>query len=390
VIKVIHFNNGSGGGVFSVIKNLLKYKQHLEFEYHVIYLIEREHKNNFEIPRLEGAKTERILLYNGKWNLHYTSKKLAEMIPDDDSILIAHDWMELRLYEILKLKNPLIYFLHGNFDYYYNLSILHSNIIDWHICVSPVIERRLKEISNISNAIFLRFPVRDVTVRRKQFFKVKIAYYVFDLRLEMKQFNLLPLIEKELVNQGCLVEWFIAGGGMELSDVEERWGDNFSDRVNFYGRLDQQGIDTLIEKCNVFLLPSTIEGLPVSLIESMKSGLVPMTSHWEGAVEDVLINNENGFYLNTGDYIGYASRIKYLLDNPDIFKTMSESAINIVNDKFNPFDNAIKYEDVFLRKFNLENKKYDHSNLSRLDKKHIPNFIVMILRNLKAFITSVA
>lgn len=389
MIKVIHFNNGKGGGVFSVIKNLLKYKQCLEFEYHVIYLIESTNKNSFVVPRLQGAKSEKILFYSANWNLHYLGNKLSEMITYDDSILVAHDWLELRLYDILKLKNPLIYVLHGNMDYYYNLSIVHRDIIDWHICVSPVIEKRLVEISNISNVSFLRFPIPDVTSRMKQFCKVKIAYYVFDLSLELKQFNLLPLIEKELVNNGCLVEWFIAGGGVELADVEIIWGENFSDRVNFYGRLDQEEIGQLIDNCNVFLLPSLTEGLPVSLIESMKSGLVPLTSHWAGAVEDILINNETGFYLRTGDYLGYANRIKYLFDNPDIFKTMSVNASIIATKKFDPNLNAIEYEKVFLKEFNIESKKYDNQNLSRLDRKYFPNFVVSILRYLKSLVRNV-
>ena len=59
-LKVFHFHNGSGGGVLSVIRNLLAYAQHDEIENHVIYTIKKEEISSFKIPGLKGAAGEHL------------------------------------------------------------------------------------------------------------------------------------------------------------------------------------------------------------------------------------------------------------------------------------------------------------------------------------------
>lgn len=61
-IKVFYFNNGSGGGVLSVITNLLRHRQHKEIENHVIYTINKEQVKDFRIPGLAGAVSEHYFI----------------------------------------------------------------------------------------------------------------------------------------------------------------------------------------------------------------------------------------------------------------------------------------------------------------------------------------
>jgi hypothetical protein len=82
-MKVFHFYNGNGGGVLSVIRNLISYKQNTEIENHIIHVINKDLKPDYKIIELSGATTEKIFFYSSKWNFYFTSKQLAKYIPDN-------------------------------------------------------------------------------------------------------------------------------------------------------------------------------------------------------------------------------------------------------------------------------------------------------------------
>ena len=90
-IKIYHFHNGGGGGVLSVIKNLLKYSNNPAIENHVIYTINKEEKGVYVINNLEGAFSEQVFYYSQKWNFYYTCRQLAKLLPDCKAIIVAHD-----------------------------------------------------------------------------------------------------------------------------------------------------------------------------------------------------------------------------------------------------------------------------------------------------------
>jgi glycosyltransferase involved in cell wall biosynthesis len=62
----------------------------------------------------------------------------------------------------------------------------------------------------------------------------------------------------------------------------------------------------------MMVLPSLAEGFPVAVVEAMKYGLVPIISNWDGAVEDLVINNKSGFYCDIKDVSSYAEKIIFL------------------------------------------------------------------------------
>ena len=141
--KVYHFHNGGGGGVLSVIRNLLKFANNPAIENHVIYTINKEEKAVYSINNLEGAFSEQVFYYSPKWNFYYTCRQLAKLLPDNKALVIAHDWLELGMMSNLGLQNPLILFLHGDYDYYYQLAQQHEPAIDQFICVAQNIETNL-------------------------------------------------------------------------------------------------------------------------------------------------------------------------------------------------------------------------------------------------------
>jgi glycosyltransferase involved in cell wall biosynthesis len=380
-VAVYHFHNGSGGGVLSVIRNLLRYRQHQEIENHVIYTINKELTPNFLLPGLQGAASEQLFYYSPKWNFYYTCRQLAKLLPDDKAFIVAHDWLELGMVSNLGLLNPVVQLLHGDFDFYYNLAFLHKRNVDQFICVSPVIERKLSILMPEESIAYFRFPVPEVNYLKVQFKILKIAFFVRDLREDRKQMKLLPQIEIELRKRSISVEWHLAGGGMTKEQLVEAWGDAYSESVHFIGDLNRGGIDQLLRTCNVMILPSLSEGYPVAVVEAMKYGLIPLVSYWEGAVADLVINGINGFSFQTQDAVSYAECIEKFANDPSRMQQLSTLSKKTADDLFSPIQNTIKYENAYMNVVSkLKHKHSFKSYGSRLDHPLASNLIVTALR----------
>lgn len=272
--------------------------------------------------------------------------------------------------------------MHGDFEYYYNLAKLHCENVDKFICVSKVIAEKLKKIlpANSDNIQSLRFPVPDVITNGPDFGDIHCAYFVRDLTEERKQFHVLPLINQLLLKRGIEIKWFLAGAGMDETLVKESFGENHRN-IFYLGYLNTDGMNAMLAKCNVMVLPSLSEGFPVAVVEAMKWGLVPLVTNWEGATEDLIIENETGFLFEAGDIERYAEKIEYLYYNTEILKKMSEKAKGIANSLFDPQKNTCIYETIFLNSMLMPKKKTSFRAYgSRLDAKWVPNYLVRLIR----------
>ena len=134
-IKVFHFHNGSGGGVLSVIKNLLLFSKNDRFENNIIYTINRNKVRHYEPDKIENAFSEKVFYYSPHWNLLHTCKQLAKLVPDEKALLVAHDRLELAMVSNLGLQNKLIQVVHGDYKYYYDLAAENAGAIDAYITV---------------------------------------------------------------------------------------------------------------------------------------------------------------------------------------------------------------------------------------------------------------
>ncbi|OIO44695.1 MAG: hypothetical protein AUJ25_03400 [Parcubacteria group bacterium CG1_02_37_13] len=68
-------------------------------------------------------------------------------------------------------------------------------------------------------------------------------------------------------------------------------------RVIFLGKLPNEQLPALLNKCEVFVLPSLYEGNPKALLEAMACGLPCLTSDIEG-IKETVSQNRNGLLVN--------------------------------------------------------------------------------------------
>jgi glycosyltransferase involved in cell wall biosynthesis len=100
--------------------------------------------------------------------------------------------------------------------------------------------------------------------------------------------------------------WTIAGGGEERGFLETNMKSNSPDQtISFSGQVGYTDIGATLKQHDIYLLASDYEGLPLSLLEAMGYGLVPVVSDLESGIREV-VDESNGILVPVKDVSGYA------------------------------------------------------------------------------------
>lgn len=109
--------------------------------------------------------------------------------------------------------------------------------------------------------------------------------------------------------------------------------------ITYYPGLYGKEKDQMFDKSNVFILPTYYinEGQPVSIIEAMAYGCVPIVTNFRHI--PMMINDRNGCFVHPNSPDQIAKAIIMLMDNNEKYKMMSTSCIqdyqnNFTFDKF--------------------------------------------------------
>lgn len=94
--------------------------------------------------------------------------------------------------------------------------------------------------------------------------------------------------------------------------------------VTFCGWVNGQQKIELLNKADVYILPSYNEGLPISILEAMSYGM-PIISTPVGGIPEI-VSEENGFLVQPGDIDAIAESIGYFIKNPYACKRMGEES----------------------------------------------------------------
>lgn len=91
------------------------------------------------------------------------------------------------------------------------------------------------------------------------------------------------------------------GGNGEVDKLNKLIEENkLQGLVLFKGWVDNEGKSDLFQICDVYILPSYKEGLPLSILEAMSYGL-PIVSTKVGGIPEIVEHGKNGLLIEPGD-----------------------------------------------------------------------------------------
>ena len=129
----------------------------------------------------------------------------------------------------------------------------------------------------------------------------------------------------DLVGDGPLRE--------ELQQQVERLG--LTGRVRFHGALPEPEVTAMLERADIFVLPSVItpsgvtEGLPVVLMEALAAG-VPAVATRVAAVPELILDGETGLLVEPGSAAQIAEALAAILADPDAARRRAEAGRALV------------------------------------------------------------
>ncbi|WP_066221468.1 glycosyltransferase family 4 protein [Formosa haliotis] len=379
--KIVIFNKDVPAGVSTILKNIIKFKPKSNLKYKLV-LYKYEEKNHNTISEDWCDDVVRFNL-SGFDNLYHTLNTIRETV-NSESIIVANDITELRMVVLLKLSNPLIYIVHGDFETYYGHCEIFQDYIDKFIVYSKFINDKLNlrlKPANRHKVNLIYYPVPEVKNELVEF-KDNILKIVFVGNLiERKGVDLLPSIIEKLEDKDIKYHFNIVGSGELNFWLQEAFQNNKN--VTFLGQKNNEEVIEILKRNNVLLFPTRSEGLPNVLVEAMKSGCVPIISSIESGIPEVVSQNKDGILVEVNNVDAFSESLIELYTSPDILEKMKENAIVKANKMFNPEKNAKNYFDAFTQVSVNLNKLNNVPKIPLgpiLNKRWIPNRIVQFIR----------
>lgn len=153
---------------------------------------------------------------------------------------------------------------------------------------------------------------------------------------------------QRLKKEGFPFKLVIAGKeqteGEYLPQFDQWLGDSFE----YVGLVSGQTKCDFLRSLDAFVLPTYFEGLPMSLLESMSYGKVPIVTP-VGSIPQVVRDGENGIFVKDHDVDSIVVAIKRLSDDRALLRKLGEKARKTIFSQFSPNKYIEKLNDIYLR-----------------------------------------
>jgi glycosyltransferase involved in cell wall biosynthesis len=106
---------------------------------------------------------------------------------------------------------------------------------------------------------------------------------------------------------------------------------NENGNIRFLGYVSGRPLEELLSNALIFVLPSTIEGISIALLEAMSYGNCVLVSDIPENIEAV---QDAGFSFRSGDVDELEHMLKFLLENDSIREQAGERAERLVREKY--------------------------------------------------------
>lgn len=174
--------------------------------------------------------------------------------------------------------------------------------------------------------------IKEADLIRRMYGIDKDTYFLFLGRIVPEK-GLHYLIEafKQVKTNKKLV---IAGGSSDTDTFMKnlkKLAEN-DERILFTGFVQGAILNELYSNAYVYILPSDLEGMPLSLLEAMSFGNCCLTSDISECVDIV---EDKAVFFKKGDISDLVEKLQMMCDNPDMVKSLKKGASEYICSKYN-------------------------------------------------------
>lgn len=313
-------------------------------------------------------------------------KRLKNCVGENQGCIITDTALVLNMAALFNPVQKVVYLVH---DYFYvsdalryqhviDVAIAHSSFFcDVLVSANADYQGKVKYIP-----YGVELPERAVHKTPAEALKL-----VFLGRLvEEKGVKLLKEIDDLLVEMKIAAAWTIVGKGSLLDDLKTSWSRNAN--VQFIQAADTASVYSILEQQDILVFPSWFEGTPVSIMEAISRGTVPVVSNLPGGTRD-MVTADVGVLCTVKDARSYADAIARFHKDRDLLSKMQTACLNSGVQRFDIKKAADGYFSFFweLASQSPQAKQATHIvQLSRLDKSVLPGWAVYNFRKFRRYL----
>ena len=152
-----------------------------------------------------------------------------------------------------------------------------------------------------------------------------------------------------VVNQNPGVEAWIVGEGSARANVERiiETSEVDTQRIRLLGRVDVSRVYSVLCDCHALVLLSDYEGLPVSMLEAMAAGVVPVCLDTRSGIRDAVQHGFNGLIVKDRKEDFYAA-VRTLQRDAVLWSKLSANARETVKQRFSEETCAASWIELLL------------------------------------------
>lgn len=353
------------GGAENVVATLSNYWVSENKEVTIVIFVGDEDPIFYKLN--PNIKIYKLDLYGESKNFFQSLKKFIKIIQSlikiyseiKPNIILAHGNREITLSTISSIitGNKIIGYIHNDQSEYYREKSLFWRLME------KIIYPLTNNLVILDNSILNKIPI---------FAKNKVIQInnpvddkYFDLKKTKKNMNIIHVgsfIKRK--NQSCLIKAFskiatknlksrlvLIGEGPEKKSCEDLCLKlKIKERVDFLGNI--KNVKYHLKKSALFVMPSFSEGMSISLLEALASGLPIITTNFSSFHRKVTINGKNGYLVKVNDENDMAKKINLILNNDKLRANMSITS-KIISKDYSIKKVSKKWDKVF-KKFNYE------------------------------------
>ncbi len=114
----------------------------------------------------------------------------------------------------------------------------------------------------------------------------------------------------------------------------------------YSGIVSGESKNAFLQSLDVLVMPTFFEGLPMSLLECMSYGVVPVITP-VGSIPTIVTKHKNGIFIKVKDTESIADAITYLHTHRDKLEQMSKSSRNYIYDHFDPKTYIVQLNNIY-------------------------------------------
>ncbi len=334
-MKILLFTRNEIGGALTYVLNFSKYLKTINVEHLVILyestsLIYDSEIKEGDILKLMMSK------YSSKKSLYNKFKKHINF----NDVLILNDTEEIEFINYFQIKNKSIYILHGDIKHYQGYLQKYFTSFDDVFCVSLYLQVKYRK-KYPCHSFSIAYPmVSDYPISQK--FTVETPIKIASIgRFEfLKGSDTIVNSIKILKANKLSFVWTLF---IPSFKNDEKLLQDIEDLVIVKRGFENNEVLNSIKNMDVLFFPSRSEGFGMSMIESLKRGLV-VVSRDIPSVSEIITNNVNGFICK--DEFEFISAIRRIIEKPDEIILMKSNANKLANQDFG-------YDSLCKRLYNL-------------------------------------